>query len=365
MTARGPLRPMFALVPIVALLVTLRAAMTVLYTVSGDMGAGYSGTLSMRMVDEFTAAACSLPFVLAVIALALRLWDRKVPRGRAVLVHLAAFLVFTAGRATLFIITRVALYPVFVGHAYSTDQLALRYLHEAPNDVFNYLIVLAVAGLYRYWTITRQREVREAELQRMLATYQLQNLRLQLQPHFLFNALNTIGNVMYESPERADALLASLAELLRLSLRTTATQEIALSEELEALGQYVALMRARFGDELQVDIAASPDAAQLRVPSLVLQPLVENAVRHGSLALHGHGRITVRAEVAQGALRITVHDDGPGATDAELAESSGTGLAATRERVALLYGAKGSFSAGNAAEGGFLVTIVVPAVEGA
>jgi LytS/YehU family sensor histidine kinase len=273
--------------------------------------------------------------------------------------------VFTTGRATLFIVTRVALYPALVGHAYSTDHLALRYWHEVPNDVFNYLIVLAVAGLYRYWTITREREVREAELQRALATSQLQNLRLQLQPHFLFNALNTIGNVMYESPERADALLSSLAELLRLSLRTTTMQEIALAEELEALGQYVALMRARFGDELRIGIETAAGAEGMKVPSLVLQPLVENAIRHGSLARHGSGSITIRAVLADGTLRITVHDDGPGATPAELAESDGTGLASTRERVALLYGTKGSFSAGNAAEGGFLVTIVLPAVEAA
>jgi LytS/YehU family sensor histidine kinase len=125
-------------------------------------------------------------------------------------------------------------------------------------------------------------------------------------------------------------------------------QEVALSEELEALGQYVALMRARFGDELRVSIETDPGAGRLKVPSLVLQPLVENAVRHGSLARHGSGHIAVRSALENSALRITVHDDGPGATAAELAESGGTGLAATRERVALLYGEKGSFSAGNA-----------------
>ena len=100
----------------------------------------------------------------------------------------------------------------------------------------------------------------------------------------------------------------------------------------------------------------------MKVPSLVLQPLVENAVRHGALAVNGSGSIDVRATVDNGRLRISVHDDGPGATDAELAESSGTGLAATRERIALLHGDHGHFSAANAPSGGFLVTLEMPAV---
>jgi LytS/YehU family sensor histidine kinase len=214
----------------------------------------------------------------------------------------------------------------------------------------------------------REREWQAAELERSLLRAELSNLRLQLQPHFLFNALNTISSTMYEDVETADAQLTQLAELLRTSLRTSHAHEVPVRDELHLLAQYVALMQARFGEALVVEIDATDDVHDLLVPSMVLQPLVENAVRHGGVARVGHGRVSVRMRRvvtgATGDLEIRVHDDGPpNAMSTRSAASdgdSGTGLSATERRLRLLYGGAQTMQAGAAAEGGFAVTLRIP-----
>ncbi|HUE87733.1 MAG TPA: histidine kinase [Vicinamibacterales bacterium] len=140
----------------------------------------------------------------------------------------------------------------------------------------------------------------------------MRNLHLQLQPHFLFNALNAISSKVYEDAAAADAMIARLADLLRYALRTSGGQEVPLGVELDALDDYLALLDARFGENLVCvrDVAAG--ARDAFVPSLVLQPVVENAVRHGRLAREGRGRITLRARRDGEMLRLEVEDDGPG-----------------------------------------------------
>jgi LytS/YehU family sensor histidine kinase len=170
---------------------------------------------------------------------------------------------------------------------------------------------------------------------------------------------------MYDDLAAADAMIAELSELLRVSLKTVHTQEVPLRAELESLSHYTALMRARFGDKLAVAVDVDPAAVDALVPSLILQPLVENAVRHGNVSLLGQGRIDVRARRNGDQLTIDVLDDGPGATTPE-AKGNGVGLSATAERLRLLYGDAHRFSAGNASNNtvgggsGFAVAIAIP-----
>jgi LytS/YehU family sensor histidine kinase len=161
---------------------------------------------------------------------------------------------------------------------------------------------------------------------------------------------------MYDDPAAADAMIAELSELLRVSLKTVHTQEVPLRAELESLSHYTALMRARFGDKLAVAVDVDPAAADALVPSLILQPLVENAVRHGNVSLLGRGRIDVRARRNGDQLTIDVLDDGPGTTTPQ---GKGVGLSATAERLRLLYGDAHRFSAGNGGSG-FAVAIAIP-----
>jgi two-component system LytT family sensor kinase len=292
-------------------------------------------------------------------------WPRRLP------VYLLAVLVFGAAATTLMWGLRSILFPLAGLGAYDYGVMPLRYLMELPLQVV--WIGLVVAGVHAYAALeaARARELRAARLESSLARSQLRNLRLQLQPHFLFNALHTISAAMYDDPAAADEMLDQLAELLRASLRTAQSDEVPLGEELALLDRYLAIQRARFGDRLDVSIQVEPGAGSLLVPSLLLQPLVENAIRHGNAERAGRGAIAVRARQEDGSLLLEVEDDGPGGASPGTAgfepaalAPRGLGLSATAERLQLLYGDAQTFSAGHGPAGGFLVRVSLPLRRG-
>lgn len=281
-------------------------------------------------------------------------WPRRLP------VYLLALLASGAFSTTLMWGLRSLLYPWAGLGRYDYGTMPLRYLMELPVQAiwFTFLVI----GLHGYAALAkaRERELKAAQLEGSLAQAQLRNLRLQLQPHFLFNALNTISATMYDDPTAADEMLDQLAELLRASLRTAQSDEVSLGEELALLDRYLALMRARFGERLTVALDLDPEASAALVPSLLLQPLVENAIRHGNAERVGRGTIAVRSRKEGGRLVLEVEDDGPGDPGAAPDRPPGLGLAATAERLRLLYGDGQSFSAGNGSGGGFLVRASLP-----
>jgi two-component system, LytTR family, sensor kinase len=199
-------------------------------------------------------------------------------------------------------------------------------------------------------------------LQTKLAKAQLENLRLQLQPHFLFNTLNTISSVMYEDVRAADAMLTQLSDLLRLTLRTASSHEIVLSQELQITRLYLEIMQKRFEDKLRVSYAVDPGLENSLVPQLILQPLVENSLRHG-LQESGAGiEISIGAHRDNGSLVIQVLDTGAGIGEqsADMALGRGFGLANIRGRLEQLYGSGQEFSIVNRASGGAEVTLRFP-----
>jgi two-component system LytT family sensor kinase len=284
-----------------------------------------------------------------------RTWPRRLP------VYLLAMLALAPAVTTLIWGLRIVIYPLAGLGRYDYGVMPLRYFMELPIQAV--VFTLTVAGVHAWSALdaARRRELRDAQLAGNLARAQLHNLRLQLQPHFLFNALNTISATMYEDPAAADEMLGGLAELLRSSLRTAQSDEVPLEEELAILDRYLALMRARFGERLAVSIELDPAAAGALVPSLLLQPLVENAIRHGNAERAGRGAIAVRARAEGGRLVLEVEDDGPG--DARRnghRTDSGVGLAATAERLQILYGDAATFTAGDGTAGGFLARATLP-----
>ena len=324
------------------------------YKYLDDLVRDHPGTLPSRLIEELTGGLYCVPLIVAIATIG---WYYPLDRGRwrkSLPVHIATVILFSVAHTSLNWGARLVLFPLFGQGPYDYGHMPLRYLMEFPNDVIFYSITQGIVAAVRYYRTMRDREV-------SLAQAELRNLRLQLQPHFLFNALNTISATMYDDPSAADAMIAELSELLRLSLRTVHTQEVPLRAELEALSHYTALMRARFGDKLSVAVDVDAAAVGALVPSLILQPLVENAVRHGNVSLLGQGRIDVRARRNGDQLTIDVIDDGPGATAA--LKSNGVGLSATAERLRLLYGDAHRFSAGNARVNGgfgFAVAIAIP-----
>lgn len=211
-------------------------------------------------------------------------------------------------------------------------------------------IVAATHGL-EYYRRSRERE----QLERRLAETRLQLLNLQLQPHFLFNTLNTIAELVHEDADTADRMITALADLLRQSLALGGTQEITLDSELGLLETYLDIQKARFGERLNVAVSIADDTRRARVPMLLLQPIVENAIRHGRAE-----RLDLQVRRDGDQLVLEVIDHGKGAADDALRGRAGIGLGNTRERLAALYGTAASLDLANVPGGGARVTVRLP-----
>jgi signal transduction histidine kinase len=223
-------------------------------------------------------------------------------------------------------------------------------------QLFVYAAIVAVAYGLEYYRRSRHHELLEARL----AETRLQLLTLQLQPHFLFNTLNTIAEMVHEDPDKADAMITSLSNLLRRALELGSTQEISFDRELDLLDQYLAIQRSRFGDRLQVTCHIASPTRTAAVPVLVLQPLVENAIQHGLAAHADHGRIDIAAHATGQRLIITVTDNGAGVGEQVRAGRHGLGLGNTRSRLETLYGSDHRMELISPPHGGAQVRIEMP-----
>lgn len=224
------------------------------------------------------------------------------------------------------------------------------------NNVVVYLLLVGVGHAVHFARATRMRE-------RELEDARLRTLRSQLQPHFLFNTLNTIASFVRDEPLKAERMIARLSAMLRSSLHRASAQEVPLREELDLLEPYLEIERMRFEDRLRIEVDAEPAVLSARVPSLMLQPLVENAVRHGVARRTGSGRVAIHARREHDRLRIEVRDDGVGLEPAD-GERSGIGLANIRARLRRLYGERQSFTLEDASgsDGGVVATVELPLV---
>jgi two-component system LytT family sensor kinase len=245
------------------------------------------------------------------------------------------------------------------------SAVTLPYLLERKIG-FDYFIfwVIALAGhLLDYYRLYRDRELAASRLETELMRARLDALRSQLQPHFLFNALNAITQLVHQDPAAAEAMIEDLAELLRRALDTGVGDEVQLEDELALLEAYCAIERARFADRLVVSLDVEPTTRVARVPALLLQPLVENAVRYAVQPREDGGQITVRAARRDARLVLEVEDEGSG-LPIPAARGNGIGLSNTRSRLRALYGADHRFDIGSTPEGGTLVHIELPWATG-
>jgi two-component system, LytTR family, sensor kinase len=226
-------------------------------------------------------------------------------------------------------------------------------------SILTYWAIVVVSYTVEYYNSARDREVRAAQLEGALAAAELQSLRLQLHPHFLFNTLNAIGALMHENVETADLMLTRLSDLLRSTLETSNLHQIALRRELELLEPYLDIQKTRIGERLTLQINVDPKALDVLVPTLLLQPLVENAIKHGIADRSGAGLVVLEAHVRRGTLTVFVRDDGPG--PAALQNGSGYGLENVRRRLHALHGARASLVLERAEAGGAIARVELPA----
>jgi LytS/YehU family sensor histidine kinase len=216
-------------------------------------------------------------------------------------------------------------------------------------------IVLAVQAFDTHQR-SEQEELRALDLEKKLAEAKLQALKMQLHPHFLFNTLHSISALLYKDIHGAEEMIARLMKFLAMTLENNAPQVVTLQKELEFLQCYLEIETVRFQDRLSIKMEIDSNALEAKVPNLITQPIVENAIRHGIATKAGAGRIVIRATSGDGRLKIEVNDNGPGFTQVK----EGLGLRNTRARLQHLYGDEHRLEFSNDTNGGLTVTLEIP-----
>ena len=288
-----------------------------------------------------------------VFALARRFPLVRGTLARRLPLHLAAAIALCAAWALMGCALSYALFRAFPYGGRAFDW----FLTSLPFGVAVYFAVLGVEHALFYFVEARDREAQAGRLEAQLAEARMAALRTQLQPHFLLNSLNAITVIVRDrDTPTAVRMLEQLGEMLRRVMRPDRPQKVALRDELEFVHQYLGIESVRFSDRLTPAFAVDQAVLGAAVPEFLLQPLVENAIRHGVARRVGATLLRVEARREGEDLVLAVTDDGPGPADA----GEGVGLGATRERLATLYGAKARLELVRTAEGGARVTVRLP-----
>jgi two-component system, LytTR family, sensor kinase len=305
-----------------------------------------------------------IPLTPLALAAVRRFWITRENRWRTIAIHCAIALIvgFLHECGLIFLLHVTRDNPVFVP---ATANMP-------PIDVTR-IPVGMLTGFYKYWALigvysafvyarrTRTQQVHSAQLETRLAQAELQALRMQLHPHFLFNTLHAVSMLNFSDVDAANRMLVRLSDLLRMSLVNAGRQHVRLSEEMDFLRKYLEIEQTRFHDRLRVDIDVDEQLLDAEVPNLVLQPLVENAIRHGVSRSSQPGTIEISVQRSGNDVVLKVCDNGPGISmpfDPE--EHAGIGLSTTITRLRQLYGAHHRFSIGPRSEGGTCAEIVFP-----
>jgi LytS/YehU family sensor histidine kinase len=279
----------------------------------------------------------------------------------ALLAHLAGVVAFVFAHTVLVVSCRVAIMTIAGRESFWVMEFQRLFFLNFDWEMMTYWGFIGLSHALDFHRESQDRALAAAQLETMLAEAQLQALQRQLHPHFLFNTLHAISALMHRDTEAADAMLARLSDLLRLTLERIGVQEVPLRDELEFIDKYLEIERTRFGERLRVSTAVQPETLDAAVPTLLLQPLVENAIRHGIAPKIGGGRLEVAARRDGASLVLTVRDDGAGLTKAKReALNTGVGLSNTRSRLEHLYRDRFRFEFAEPPGGGLIITIVLP-----
>jgi sensor histidine kinase YesM len=279
---------------------------------------------------------------------------------RNLLLHLAASVVFAFLQVAIYVSVASLISPT-LGKLPLGETFRGVFVSEFHFDVLTYWAIIGLSHALGYYRKYREREIRASQLEARLAWAQLDALKMQLHPHFLFNTLNTISVLMQEDVTLANRLLLRLSDLLRLALNNTDAHEVPLRQELEFLSSYLEIEQTRFQDRLTVRLDIDAEAFEAQVPNLILQPLVENAIRYAVAPRATESTIVIRAIRVNGQIELQVCDDGPGIDETQKATTvPGIGLRNTRSRLEKLYGPAHSFDLLTADGGGLQVIITIP-----
>jgi two-component system LytT family sensor kinase len=291
----------------------------------------------------------------AVVSLLRRFPLQPIAASRA-FVHFIASLIFSLIHMGL----HLSLAVVLMGRATlpgGSSSLVVQSVHSYPLGVLAYWVIIAIVNATNHYERIAVEQLRSSKLQAQLAEARLRTLQMQLQPHFVFNALHSLSDLVTDEPKTAVRLIARLGDFLRLTLQNSTAQGVPLKRELDFLDAYLEIERVRFGDRLKVVFEVDPQSLDAEVPSLILQPLVENAIRHGVASHIGPGLVQLVTKRRGETLLIEIRDNGPGMpTNAR----EGLGLRNTHERLRQTYGLAYSLEVRNQGESGVVVSCELP-----
>ncbi len=277
---------------------------------------------------------------------------------RNLFLHLGIGIVFAVVHRIIFILFQQIIAPETFVVPEQTLTIILWVLHYISDGLFQYIFIATVCQAYLYFREAQDREFR-------LQQAELQVLKTQLQPHFLFNTLNAISALSFDAPEIASRVIAQLSDLLRFSLKTDRAAEITLKEELDFVRKYLQIQQTLLQERLEIKWDISPETLDAMVPNMFLQPLVENSIRHGIAPKENGGSIEINSWRLSKTLEIRVRDNGLGvSTNGSETSGEGIGLTNTRARLRHLYGEAHEFELSEPSGGGVMITMTIPFREG-
>lgn len=314
-----------------------------------------TGTLPTRFLEEMSGAYSAMVLVPFMGWLAWRFPFRRGRVAQTIGINAVAVVVYTLAHTTINSIMRYSAAPMLGIRDYSYGPLLWRYPMEAAGDIVYYCLLMTSLYLANHFIESRQLETKLAEAK-------LENLRLQLHPHFLFNTLNAISAVMYEDLEKADAMISKLSDFLRTVLDSDNVHTVPLDEELAIERMYVDIMTTRLERNLRLTVDVADDARESTVPFMVLQPLIENSIRHGMGSSRTTLDLTIGVSRLDGCTIIRVDDDGLGLGTAP---GRGIGLNNVASRLQYMYGDGATFSLQGRPQGGTSAILTFPSQPGA
>lgn len=333
--------------------------------------------MSFKAILEWQLIWWYLWVILAPLVLWLseRFRIRRQGWGRTILAHLGASIVISLTHLTMYILVAYVLGGTFwsdLTNEAKTTQLGSVILWWLTSFQINfhlrllvYLVLLMMSHAVYYHGRYREEEVVTAKLETQLAEAQIQALKMQLQPHFLFNTLHSLSALLYTDRDAAEEMIQRLIRFLNLTLENPGEQIVTLQKELEFLNTYLEIEQVRFQERLRVNMDIDPQTLQACVPNLIMQPIVENAIRHGIAPLIEPGVISIRSSKVDGRLQIQIQDNGPGMVENGNGNGNGKsreglGLANTRSRLVQLYGKSQKMEMSSGKPCGLLVTLEIP-----
>ncbi|MBI4852143.1 MAG: histidine kinase [Acidobacteria bacterium] len=297
------------------------------------------------LIDEMTGAYSGVFLIPMLLWLFRRFPLYKSNWFRVLPIYLLASLVYGVTHTTLMLVSRQFIYQIFSLGNYYKHNMFYRFLMEYHKQFISFCIVLAGYKLIIFFQQNQERERKTAELElktaqlaNELSQTQIQSLKAQIQPHFLFNTLNMISSLMYEDVYAADKMISSLSKLLRLTLESANFQKVSLKKELDYVNLYLEIMKARFQEKIVIELIITPESLNALVPNMILQPLVENAIKHNDLSNANRYFVQIKCEKQGERLLLSVSDNGPGIyCDISEVAKKGIGFSNVLKRIKQLY----------------------------